>query len=69
MDVTTGEATFGVIQHTSCETTESCIPTVADTVKVAVEVVVLVLLTVLVGVGMWRQSQALEIIEVAKAVT
>jgi hypothetical protein len=32
---------------------------------VVVEVVVLVELTVLVGVGLWRQSQALEIIDVA----
>lgn len=32
---------------------------------VVVEVVVLVELTVLVGVGLWMQSQALEIIDVA----
>jgi len=32
---------------------------------VAVVVVVLVELSVLVGVGMWRQSQALKIIDVA----
>jgi len=58
--------TFGVCISTYPGKAYShCAPTVADPLMVAVVVVVLVELSVLVGVGMWRQSQALKIIDVA----
>jgi len=44
-------------------------PTFADPTTVVVKVIVLVVLTIHVGVGMWRQSQALEMIDAAWAVT
>jgi len=66
VDVTAGGVTFRVCISTYPGKAYShCAPTVSDAVMVVVEVVVLVELTVLVGVGLWRQSQALEIIDVA----